>query len=255
MSPIPFTHLHVHSQYSLLDGKATIPELVDKAIADGMRGIALTDHGNMFGIKEFFNYVAKKNDGLPEEEKFKPIIGCEMYVARNSMTEKRDKTDNGYHLIVLAKNSVGYHNLVKLVSRAWTEGFYFKPRTDREDLAAHKEGLIVCSACLGGEVPQFIMHGDLDKAEERILWYKQTFGDDYYLELQRHKTDKPNSNREVYEEQVRVNEHLIKFARKHNIKLIATNDVHFTFEDDAEAHDRLICFSISIVCHCLPFLI
>lgn len=244
MSPIPFTHLHVHSQYSLLDGKATIPELVDKAIADGMRGIALTDHGNMFGIKEFFNYVAKKNDGLPEEEKFKPIIGCEMYVARNSMTEKRDKTDNGYHLIVLAKNSVGYHNLVKLVSRAWTEGFYFKPRTDREDLAAHKEGLIVCSACLGGEVPQFIMHGDLDKAEERILWYKQTFGDDYYLELQRHKTDKPNSNREVYEEQVRVNEHLIKFARKHNIKLIATNDVHFTFEDDAEAHDRLICVSM-----------
>lgn len=244
MSDIPFTHLHVHSQYSLLDGKASIPELVDKAIADGMRGIALTDHGNMFGIKEFFNYVEKKNADKPDEEKFKPIIGCEMYVARNKMTDKKDKTDNGYHLIVLAKNSVGYHNLVKLVSRASTEGFYFRPRTDRGDLAAHREGLIVCSACLGGEVPQFIMHGDLDKAEERVLWYKETFGDDYYIELQRHETFKENANRETFVQQTKVNEHLIALARKHNIKIIATNDVHFTFEDDAEAHDRLICVSM-----------
>lgn len=244
MSDTPFTHLHVHSQYSLLDGKATIPELVDKALADGMRGIALTDHGNMFGIKEFFNYVEKKNDGKPEEEKFKPIIGCEMYVAREKLTDKKDKTDNGYHLIVLAKNETGYHNLVKLVSKAWTEGYYYKPRTDRTELALHREGLIVCSACLGGEVPQMIMHGDLDKAEERILWYKETFGDDYYLELQRHQTFKENANREVYVEQCKVNEHLLKFARKHNIKYIATNDVHFTFEDDAEAHDRLICVSM-----------
>ncbi len=244
MDQIPFTHLHVHSQYSLLDGKASIPELVDKAIADGMRGIALTDHGNMFGIKEFCNYVDKKNSELPDDRKFKPILGCEMYVARNKMTEKKDKTDNGYHLIVLAKNSKGYHNLIKLVSKAFTEGYYYKPRTDRDELAAHREGLIVCSACLGGEVPQFIMHGDLDKAEERILWYKETFGDDYYLELQRHQTFKPNANTEVYAEQMKVNEHLIKFARKHNIKLIATNDVHFTFEDDAEAHDRLICVSM-----------
>ena len=244
MSNIPFTHLHVHSQYSLLDGKATIPELVDKAIADGQRGIALTDHGNMFGIKEFFNYVEKKNSGKPEEEKFKPIIGCEMYVAREKLTDKKDKTDNGYHLIVLAKNSTGYHNLVKLVSKAWTEGYYYKPRTDRTELALHREGLIVCSACLGGEVPQFIMHGDLDKAEERIVWYKETFGDDYYIELQRHETFKENANREVFVEQTKVNEHLIKFARKHNIKMVATNDVHFAFEDDAEAHDRLICVSM-----------
>lgn len=244
MSDIPFTHLHVHSQYSLLDGKASIPELVDKAIADGMRGIALTDHGNMFGIKEFFNYVEKKNADKPDEEKFKPIIGCEMYVARNKMTDKKDKTDNGYHLIVLAKNSVGYHNLVKLVSRASTEGFYFRPRTDRDDLAAHREGLIVCSACLGGEVPQFIMHGELDKAEERVLWYKETFGDDYYIELQRHETFKENANKETFIQQTKVNEHLINLARKHNIKIIATNDVHFTFEDDAEAHDRLICVSM-----------
>ena len=137
MSQIPFTHLHVHSQYSLLDGKATIQELVDKCLATGMRGIALTDHGNMFGIKEFFNYVEKKNSGLSEEEKFKPILGCEMYVAKESKLEKKDKSDNGYHLIVLAKNEQGYHNLVKLVSRSWTQGYYYKPRTDREDLVLY----------------------------------------------------------------------------------------------------------------------
>lgn len=239
-----FTHLHVHSQYSLLDGKASIPELVDKAIATGMRGIALTDHGNMFGIKEFWNYVDKKNSGKDENEKFKPILGCEMYVARDKMTDKKDKSDNGYHLIVLAKNLKGYHNLVKLVSRAWTEGYYYKPRTDRADLEEHKEGLIICSACLGGEVPQFIMHDELEKAEERVLWYKSVFGDDYYLELQRHQTFKENANREVYPEQCKVNDVLLGFARKHGIKVVCTNDVHFTNEDDAEAHDRLICVSM-----------
>ena len=244
MNNIPFTHLHVHSQYSLLDGKASIPELVDKAIADGMKGLALTDHGNMFGIKEFFNYVEQKNHGLSDDEKFKPVIGCEMYVARNKMTDKKDKTDNGYHLIVLAKNLTGYHNLIKLVSQSWTDGFYFKPRTDRDSLAKYREGLIICSACLGGEVPQFILHDELDKAEERILWYKQTFKDDYYIELQRHQTFKENANKETFVQQTRVNEHLIKFARKHGIKIIATNDVHFTFENDAEAHDRLICVSM-----------
>ena len=241
---IPFTHLHVHSQYSLLDGKASIPELVDKAIADGMGGIALTDHGNMFGIKEFYNYIKKKNAGKNADEKFKPIIGCEMYVAREKMTDKKDKSDNGYHLIVLAKNEKGYHNLIKLVSKAWTEGYYYKPRTDREQLATYHEGLIVCSACLGGEVPQFIMHDELEAAEERILWYKSIFGDDYYLELQRHQTFKENSNREVYKEQVKVNEVLLEMAKKHAIKVVATNDVHFTNEDDAEAHDRLICVSM-----------
>lgn len=239
-----FTHLHVHSQYSLLDGKASIPELVDKAIATGMRGIALTDHGNMFGIKEFWNYVEKKNSGKEESEKFKPILGCEMYVARDRMTDKKDKSDNGYHLIVLAKNLKGYHNLVKLVSHAWTEGYYYKPRTDRADLEAHKEGLIVCSACLGGEVPQFILHDLIDQAEERILWYKSVFGDDYYLELQRHQTFKENANREVYPEQCKVNDALLGFAKKHGIKVVCTNDVHFTNEEDAEAHDRLICVSL-----------
>ncbi|MDE6791518.1 MAG: PHP domain-containing protein, partial [Muribaculaceae bacterium] len=241
----PFTHLHVHSQYSLLDGKASIPELVDKAIADGMKGIALTDHGNMFGIKEFFNYVNKKNSGKPDEEKFKPILGCEMYVAKEKMSDRKDRSDKGFHLIVLAKNEKGYHNLIKLVSKAWTDGMYYKPRTDREQLALHREGLIVCSACLGGEVPQMIIHDDNpDGAEERILWYKKTFGDDYYLELQRHETFKENANRETFPQQQRVNKFLLEMSWKHNIKVVATNDVHFTFEDDAEAHDRLICVSM-----------
>ena len=238
-----FTHLHVHSQYSLLDGKASIPELVDKAIADGMKGIALTDHGNMFGIKEFFNYVKKKNAGKTTEDKFKPILGCEMYVAKELMTDRKQKSDNGYHLIVLAKNEKGYHNLIKLVSKAWTDGFYYHPRTDRYELEKHKEGLIVCSACLGGEIPQLIMNEDLEGAEERVLWFKKVFGDDYYLELQRHQTFKENSNRDVYPEQQKVNAVLLEFAKKHNIKVVATNDVHFTYEDDAEAHDRLICVS------------
>ncbi len=239
-----FTHLHVHSQYSLLDGKASIQELVDRSIELGMKGIALTDHGNMFGVKEMWNYVKKKNSGLPPEEQFKLIIGCEMYVAKDRLTDKRDKSDRGYHLIVLAKNLTGYKNLIKLVSKSWTDGMYFKPRTDRVELEAHKEGLIICSACLGGEVPQFILNDDLKAAEERIIWYKNTFGDDYYLELQRHETFKENSNREVYPEQCKVNEVLVNMAKKHNIKLVATNDVHFTYEDDAEAHDRLICVSM-----------
>lgn len=239
-----FTHLHVHSQYSLLDGKASVQELVDRSIELGMKGIALTDHGNMFGIKEMWNYVNKKNSGVADEDKFKLIIGCEMYVAKNRLTDRGDKDDRGHHLIVLAKNIRGYKNLIKLVSKSWTDGMYFKPRTDRHELAEHREGLIICSACLGGEVPQFILHDDLQAAEERVRWYKETFGDDYYIELQRHKTDKPNSNREVYEDQCKVNAVLIELAKKHGIKMVATNDVHFTYEDDAEAHDRLICVSM-----------
>ena len=241
---IPFVHLHVHSEFSKLDGLASISGLVDKAIADGMRGLALTDHGNMFGIKEFANYVAKANKKLDDDKKLKPILGCEMYVARNKMTDCGDKTDKGYHLIVLAKNKKGYHNLVKLVSEAWTKGYYYHPRTDKESLEKHKEGLIVASACLGGEVPQLILNNQLKEAEEQILWYKDTFGDDYYLELQRHKTDKPNGNREVYVEQERVNPFLIEMSKKHGIKLIATNDSHFVNEEDAEAHDRLICINV-----------
>ena len=240
----PFTHLHVHSQYSLLDGKASIPELVDKAIACGMRGLALTDHGNMYGIKEFYNYVKKKNKSLPDDQKITPIIGCEMYVALNGI-ESRTNTpdDKGAHLIVLAKNEKGYHNLIKLVSQAWTDGFYFRARTDHAHLEKYHEGLIICSACIAGEVPALYRDGRVEEAEKALLWHKEIFGDDYYLELQRHQTFKQNANTEAFELQSKINPWLIEMSRKHGIKLIATNDVHFTNEEDAEAHDRLICVS------------
>lgn len=235
-------HLHVHSEYSLLDGKSSVAELVDTAMADGHRGMALTDHGNMFGIKELLNYVSKKNSGKEDSEKFKPIVGCEMYITEGDMSDMTP-ANRSYHLIVLAKNIKGYHNLIKLVSKAWTDGLYRHPRTDRKQLAEHREGLIVCSACIGGEIPQMIKAGDLEGAEKRVLWYKETFGEDYYLELQRHKTFKENANTEAYEIQQLVNPELIRLAHKHDIKLVATNDVHFAHEEDAEAHDRLICIS------------
>lgn len=240
-----FVHLHVHTQYSVLDGQASVKALVDKAIDDGMPGLAITDHGNMFGIKEYFNYVNKVNKGLKEEgkEPFKPIFGCEMYVANESLTTHTDKHDTGRHLIVLAKNETGYHNLIKIVSRAWTEGFYSHPRTDKQELASHAEGLIVCSACLGGEIPRLIQRGQIDEAEKSMLWFKETFGEDYYIELQRHKATVPRANHDVYPIQQEVNKVLVELARKHEIKIICSNDVHFVNEEDAEAHDRLICVS------------
>ena len=277
----PFIHLHVHTQYSLLDGQASIDALINKAYDDGMRAIAVTDHGNMFGIKEFFNKVNKKNGkvqgtikdlqkelkalgakeertdeenarlaeipGLLEKAKgdlFKPIIGCECYCARNHRLQKTEKEDrSGWHLIVLAKNMTGYKNLIKIVSQSWTEGFYGRPRIDKELLEQHREGLIVCSACLGGEIPQKIMHGNIHAAEEAVLWFKQLFGADYYLELQRHETHRADADQTVYKHQVEVNKVLIELAHKHGVKIIATNDVHFVNEEDADAHDRLICLS------------
>lgn len=276
----PFIHLHVHTQYSLLDGQAPIDSLIDKAYNDGMRAIAVTDHGNMFGIKEFFNKVNKKNgkvqgaikdlqkelktletaepsaeNSLRKEELskqlneakgnlFKPIIGCECYCARNHRHKRETKEDrSGWHLIVLAKNMQGYKNLIKIVSLSWTDGFYGRPRIDKELLEQHHEGLIVCSACLGGEIPQKIMKGSIQEAEEAILWFKNLMGDDYYLEMQRHETHRPDADQTVYEHQVEVNKVLVELAHKHNIKLIATNDVHFVNEEDADAHDRLICLS------------
>ena len=239
-----FVHLHVHTQYSLLDGQASINALVDKAIADGMPGLAITDHGNMYGIKEFFNYVNKVNSKLEEGAvPFKPIFGCEVYVAEKDLHEHIDKYDTGRHLVILAKNETGYHNLVKIVSKAWTEGFYQHPRTDKKEIAEHHEGLIICSACLGGEIPKLLRAGRLEDAEKQVVWWKELMGDDYYLELQRHKATVPRANHEAYEEQRRIEPMLIELARKHNIKLICTNDVHFVNEDDAEAHDRLICLS------------
>ena len=240
-----FVHLHVHSQYSLLDGQAAVTKLVDKAIADGMKGIALTDHGNMFGIKELWNHVKKKNSAIEDKAKhFKPIIGCEMYVANRSRSQKENGKDNGgYHLIVLAKNERGYHNLIKLVSNAWTEGFYRHPRTDREQLEKYHEGLIVASACLGGEVPRKISAERYEEAEEAIRWYKNLFGEDYYLEMQRHKATVPRANHETYNLQEIVNRKLIEYSKQFGVKLICTNDVHFLDEENAEAHDRLICLS------------
>ena len=246
-----FVHLHVHTQYSLLDGQASIAKLLKKATADGMRGMAITDHGNMMGVKEFFNACKKLNKQRKEEglEPFKPIIGCEMYVAPHAKESKDKELGDGvrYHLIVLAKNQTGYHNLIKLVSRAWVDGFYNKPRTDHADLERYHEGLIICSACLAGEVPRKIHAGDVEGAEETILWYKSIFGEDYYLELQRHEVKDPHqrANRETYPIQQQVNKVIIELAHKHGIKLVCTNDVHFVDEDDAEAHDRLICLSTS----------
>ena len=239
-----FVHLHVHTHYSLLDGQASVSRLVDKAMKDGMKGIAITDHGNMFGIKEFINYVSKKNKGLAPEERFKPIVGCEMYVARRGKDKREGKQDlGGWHLIVLAKNEKGYHNLIKLVSRAWTEGYYMHPRTDRQDLEKYHEGLIVCSACIGGEVPKKILNGQMEDAEEAVRWYKNLFGEDYYLELQRHPATVTRANHETYPLQVQANKVLLELSKKYDIKVICSNDVHFVDEENAEAHDRLICLS------------
>ena len=321
-----FVHLHVHTQYSILDGQASVQRIVDKAMADGMRGVAITDHGNMMAIKEFFNYTKKKNGGTnadikkfkkrisllgkgenaavlewkaeqkqkkknaeelrvqaelnnepvpaeahfveepqPEfpsvEEQlqqahvdletakkrlFKPIFGCEVYVAaRRKEQMDKEKDSRRYHLILLAKNEVGYHNLIKIVSGAWTDGFYSRPRTDRYDLERYKEGLIVCSACIAGEVPRKILNEDIEGAEEAIQWYKSVFGDNYYLELQRHEVRNPNqrANRETFPLQQKANAKLIELAKKYDVKLVCTNDCHFVEEEDAEAHDRLICLS------------
>uniref|UniRef100_UPI0040570FCD DNA polymerase III subunit alpha n=1 Tax=Alistipes sp. TaxID=1872444 RepID=UPI0040570FCD len=328
---LDFVHLHVHSQYSLLDGQAAISRLVDKAMADGQPGIAITDHGNMFAIKEFFNYVKKQNgkkhdkikslkrlrdkltkllveepdpehhiaqlkeqiaplkprieadDASPEEAErynklnaelsdleamrgefhfsveeaeakiakleevpdFKPIIGCEVYVARRRLQDrvKAQGDLGGYHLNLWAKNERGYHNLIKIVSKAWTEGFYGHPRTDREELERYHEGLICLSACLGGEIPKGITQGRIEEAEEAVRWYKGLFGEDYYLELQLHKATVQRANHEAYGLQLKVNEELRRMAKKYGIKLVCTNDVHFVDEEHAEAHDRLICLA------------
>ena len=271
---VTFTHLHVHSHYSILDGMSKVPDLINKCMANNMHAMALTDHGNMFGIKDLVDTAGKIN-GAPKKKvkecqedieketdeakkaelqkkleelkakaeafiPFKPIIGIEAYCAHTSRFEKDTR---GWHLILLAKNKTGYKNLCVLSSKAFTEGYYYNARIDHELLEKHHDGIICCSACLGGEVPQKIMNGDIQGAEQSVLWFKELFGDDYYLEMQRHQTDKPNADRTTFERQQEVNKVLIEFARKHNIKLIATNDVHFVEEEHGEAHDRLICLS------------
>ncbi len=269
-----FTHLHVHSHYSILDGMSKVPDLINKCMANNMHAMALTDHGNMFGIKDLVD-TANKVNGAPKKKvkecqeeidketdeakkaeleakladlkakaetfiPFKPIIGIEAYCAHESRTIKDTR---GWHLILLAKNKTGYKNLCKLSSKAFTEGYYYNARIDHELLEQYHEGIICCSACLGGEVPQKIMNGDFEGAEQSVLWFKNLFGDDYYLEMQRHQTDKPNADQSTFARQQEVNKVLIDLARKHNIKLVATNDVHFVEEEHGEAHDRLICLS------------
>ncbi len=288
MGKIEFTHLHVHSHYSLLDGMAKVPALVDKCIANGMYAMALTDHGNMFGIKEFTDYVNginKKHKGkikdqqaildnpdATAEEKaaaqeeldkqkaipfFTPIIGTEAYCARRSrlLKDKDYKQINpetgkefivdrgGWHLIILAKNKTGYKSLCKLATQAYVDGQYGRPRIDKEILEKYHEGLIVCSACIGGEIPQKLIAGDYEGALESVKWFQSIFGDDYYLELQRHQTDKPMADTRVYQIQEQVNPQLIKLSQETGVKLICTNDVHFVEEEHGEAHDRLICCS------------
>lgn len=270
---INFTHLHVHSHFSILDGMSKVSDLVDKCKRCGMYAMALTDHGNMFGIKELADYSGKvngkikdkikekeailkkedateeeKNDATAEIEKlkgqfFKPIFGTEAYCAPVEIAKRDGRQDRGWHLILLAKNKTGYKNLCKLASIAYTDGFYYNPRIDHSLIEKYHEGLICSSACLGGEVPQKIMNGDIKGAEETILWFKSVFGEDYYLEIQRHKTDKPGGDRDVYERQVEVNKVILELAKKTNTKVIATNDAHFVEEEHGEAHDRLICLS------------
>ena len=288
---VQFTHLHVHSHYSMLDGMSKVPDLVEKCRRTGMNSIALTDHGNMFGIKELSDYCKKINgaskaklgdlekdlkkaagddakvaeiqakiDELKEKMKtevpFKPIFGIEAYCARRDhfinrkYAEKKENKDkvlasdkSGWHIILLAKNKKGYQNLCKLSSQAYIDGFYGRPRIDHALLEKYHEGVICASACLAGEVPSFLLAGKREEAEKSAQWFKNLFGDDYYIELQRHKTDKPNANTETYIEQERINPSLVEIARKYDIKIICTNDVHFVEEEHGEAHDRLICLS------------
>ena len=244
-----FVHLHVHTYYSILDGQSSIQKLVDKAIGNGMRGMAITDHGDMFGTKEFFDYCNGVNGKRAKEgkEPFKPILGCEMYVARHRMQDKvaENGDKSGYHLIVLAKNYKGYKNLIKLVSDSWIDGFYMRPRTDRTQLEKYHEGLIICSACIAGEVPAKILKDDIEGAREAIQWYKRVFGQDYYLELQRHEVKDPSirANRETFPLQQKANRVIIDLAKEYGVKMVCTNDAHFVDEENAEAHDHLLCLS------------
>ena len=232
---VDFVHLHVHSQYSILDGACKLEDMIEKAIADGMPGVAVTDHGNMFGIKEFHDEASK-------HEGFKPIIGCETYVARRSRHDKSELIDRkGDHLILLAKNHLGYQNLSRLISLSWIEGHYYKPRVDKDLLRQYHEGIIASSACLAGEIARAIIAGQPDKAIKGIEEYKEIFGEDFYLEMMRHPATDPTRDSDVFKRQTIVNEALLDLSRKTGVKLIATNDAHFLNEHDADAHDRLLC--------------
>ena len=236
-----FVHLHVHTQYSILDGQASIASLFERAKELGMPALAITDHGNMYGVKEFLK-VAKK---FPE---VKPIIGCEIYVTRHYDHKLKDKDHRSYfHLILLAKNYEGYKNLMKIVSTGHIEGKYYdKPRVSHEVVEQYSKGLVCCSACIAGEIPRAIIAGDMKGAEEAIMWHKRVFGEDFYLEVQEHKTEIPGQSQEVYERQLVANEGIFVLAEKTGTKVVATNDVHFTRKEDGPAHDRLICLTTNV---------
>lgn len=228
----PFVHLHVHSQYSILDGALPTAVMAKKAKDDGMPAVAITDHGVMYGVKEFHEQCLKTG--------IKPIIGIEAYVAANGIKARDEKR---YHLILLAKNLTGYKNLLKLTSISFIDGYYYKPRIDKELIEKYSEGLIACSACIGGEIAKNIDNGNVEAAEEAALWYKNIFGDDYYLEIIRHPTNEPQQRANVWEKQLLINKVIVDLSLKLGIKIIATNDVHFADAEDAEAHDLLVCLS------------
>ncbi|MDD4874419.1 MAG: PHP domain-containing protein, partial [Dehalococcoidales bacterium] len=217
-----FTHLHVHTEYSLLDGMCQIPQLVAGAKEMGMESLAITDHGVMHGAIQFFK--AAKDAGI------KPIIGCEVYIASGSRFSQTPADKQSYHLVLLAKNSTGYHNLIQLITKANLEGFYYRPRMDKELLEKHHEGLVALSACLAGEVPRLIVEGRKEEARQTALWYKQVFGD-FYLEIQRHPIPELEP----------VNKILIAMSQELDIPLVATNDVHYIKREDAKFHDLLLC--------------
>lgn len=238
----PFVHLHLHTEYSVLDGLGKIKDYAAKAIANGMPALAITDHGNMYGVKEFYDTVTQMAKEKGAE--LKPIIGCEVYVNPEGRFTKRGKEDQGAnHLILLAKNKQGYHNLVKICSIGYIEGFYYHPKIDHEILEKYHDGLICCSACLAGELPKAILRGKLEDAENIALWYKKIFGEDYYFEIQYHPTHVPGLSPEVFEAQKKVNPVLFEMAERLGIKCIATNDCHFVNKEDGPVHDRLICLT------------
>ena len=245
-----FVHLNVHSHYSINDGVSTIRQLVDAAIKERMPGIAITDYGNMFGIMEFVDYVSSINEKKKKkkEKPFKPIIGCELYVAKHGPKEKKEgiKDFKGYHLTVLAKNKIGYKNLVKIVSNAWTEGYYVAPRTDRSDMEKYHEGLIVLSGGIGSEVYAHAEKNNMTALDDTINWYKQVFGDDYYLEM-RHDADydlSKDTPSDLMLEQEKVNQVLIKKSKELGVKVVATNDVHYVAPEDLAVYNIQQCFAV-----------
>ena len=240
-----FVHLHVHTQYSILDGFSSIATLFDRAEAMGMPALAITDHGNMYGVKEFFKFADKHRDKETKEYKVKPIIGCEVYVTRHYDPRIKDNEHRSYyHLILLAKNQTGYKNLMNIVSLGHIEGLYYgKPRVSHEIISKYHEGLICCSACLAGEIPKDIVAGDMEAARKAIKWHKDIFGDDYYLEVMLHKTEVPGLSLEVFEQQQISNAGIFKLAEEMGVKVVATNDVHFVDREDGPAHDHLICLN------------